>query len=81
MKQKSCLLFILAIFIVSIGVYYLTRSFLMSAGIMIVIMLIDAALAQVDRKRQRKIDQQRLHEERDEKEQQYTQKEEQEEQQ
>ena len=79
MKQKSCLLFILAIFIVSIGVYYLTRSFLMSAGIMIVIMLIDAALAQVDRKR--KIDQQRLHEERDEKEQQYTQKEEQEEQQ
>ena len=62
MTQRSCLLLFLAVLVVSTCVYILTRSFWMSAGIMIIIMLIDAALAQYDRKRQRQKAEQELRE-------------------
>lgn len=62
MTQRSCLLFLLAVFIVSACVYLITRSIWMSAGIMIIIMLIDGALAQYDRRRLRRREEQRLRE-------------------
>ena len=62
MTQRSCLLLFLAVLVVSTCVYIVTQSIWMSAGIMIIIMLIDAALAQYDRKRQREKAEKELHE-------------------
>ena len=67
MNRKTVLhlLFLLAL---SVALVYLTKSFLMALGIMMLLVLIDALLRQYDNKRRREWEEKRLQEMMEEKE-------------
>ncbi len=54
MMDKKVIKHILLLVFVSSGLLYLTRSWLMSLGIMMILLLIDALLRQYDNKRRQK---------------------------
>ncbi len=56
MKKIKISRHFLVLLVVSLGLLYLTRSFWMSLGIMMLLLLVDALLAQYERKHRHKND-------------------------